>query len=161
MTRYDDPHGYRRRWSRLDPAGVATLADADPLLFVADHIAIAERKDGVIAFHVELTGDRRLIVIVAPGPKAPSAEECRSAIIGAIARLTEDCGDPDDYIGLPPVLALGLVVHRRGPSHVTPMDRRWSAALHFGCAYWDVESQGVLVRTESGALVRLSLPGGA
>lgn len=158
MALYDDPHAYRRRWSRLSPAGVARLADADPLLFVADHIALAERKDGVIAFHVELTGERQLVVLVTPGPTAPSVEECRSAVIGTIARLGEDYEDPGDDTGLPPVLALGIVVHRRGPVHVTPLDRRWSAALHAGCAYWDVESRGVLVRTESGAVIRPSMP---
>ncbi|MHB8795588.1 MAG: hypothetical protein ACYC90_08980 [Candidatus Nanopelagicales bacterium] len=158
MSRYDDPHAYKRRWSRLSPADLARLSDADPLLFVADHIGMADRDDGVIALHADMASGQRLMVVVTPGPKAPSADECRSAVVGAIARLSEDHGDPEGCLDMPPVLSLGLVVHRRGPARVTPLDQRWSAALVAGCADWDVEALGVLVRTESGALVRPALP---
>lgn len=158
MTRYDDPHAYNRRWARLSPAEVTERSELDPLLFVADHISTAERGDGVLAVHVEMTDDRRLVVIVTPGPEAPIADQCRSAVVGIITRLVEEYGDPDDCTGMVPVLTLGLVVHRRGRPHVAPMDRCWAEALVAGCAYWDVEPLGVLVRTESGALVRVVLP---
>jgi hypothetical protein len=161
MTRYDDPHAYDRRWSRLSRAEVAERSDADPLLFVADHIGTADRDDGVVAVHAEMADGSRVMVIVAAGPDAPTADQCRSAVLGIIARLSEDYGDPDDETGIVPLLSLGLVVHRRGRAHLTPLDRCWASALVAGCAYWDVEPLGVLVRTESGALYRPPLPAGS
>lgn len=46
-TPFDDPIAFDRRWSRFDPMAPAALADADPLMFLADHLPIADRRGGV------------------------------------------------------------------------------------------------------------------
>lgn len=140
---YDDPHAYHRRWERLDPDAVHRAAERDPLLFVADHVSVADRRAGSVAVHVRTHGGASMMILIADGPAEPTDEEC----VGCLAIVVE-------RIGCDAVDALGLVHHRRGRTHIVDLDRRWQQALGDVCHYYDIEQVGVLARTESGAIVR-------
>lgn len=145
MTRhdFDDPHAYHRRWERLDPDAVDRAAARDPLLFIADHVAVADRRAGSVAVHVRSHGGAPTLILIPNGPADPTDDECLVCLATVVER-----------VGPEAAAELGVVHHRRGRSHVLDVDRRWQQALEQVCHYYDVEPVGVLARTESGAIVR-------
>jgi len=144
---YDDPHAYYRRWERLDPEAVHRAAESDPLLFVADHVSTADRRDGSVAVHVRTHGGAPLLILIADGPVDATDEECVACLATVVER-----------IGKESVAELGVVHHRRGRTHLVDLDRRWQRALDDVCRYYDIDGVGVLARTESGAIVRPTVP---
>jgi hypothetical protein len=140
---YDDPHAYHRRWERLHPDAVARASERDPLLFIADHVALADRRAGAVAVHVRTQGGASMLVLIGDGPADPTDDECVACLANVVER-----------IGPEVVEELGAVHHRRGSTHVIDVDRRWQQALDDVCHYYDIEAIGVLARTESGAIVR-------
>jgi hypothetical protein len=140
---YDDPHAYHRRWERLDPDAVHRAAERDPLLFVADHVSIADRRAGSVAVHVRTVGGAPLLVLIADGPADPTDEERVTCLATVVERIGNEAVDE-----------LGVVYHRRGRAHIIDVDRRWQQALEDVCRYYDLAPVGVLARTESGAIIR-------
>jgi hypothetical protein len=144
---YDDPHAYHRRWDRLDPEAVQQAAERDPLLFIADHVPTANRRAGSVAVHVRSHDGSSMLILIADGPADPTDEECVACLATVVARIGEDR-----------VAALGVVHHRPGRAHLVELDRRWQQALDDVCHFYEVDAVGVLVRTESGAIVRSMAP---
>ena len=142
MPDFDDPLAYIRRWERAPEPEVARLADADPLLFLADHLPLADRREGTVAVHARLDDGTPLAAIITDGPPEPSVDECRTALAMVV-----------EHAGSERVVGLGLVHHRRGRAHISSSDRRWRVALDDACARYAIAPVGVLIRTESGALV--------
>lgn len=142
---YDDPHAYHRRWERLDPDAVHRAAERDPLLFVADHVSTADRRAGSVAVHVRTAGGAPMIILIADGPADPTDDDCVTCLATVVERIGHEAVDE-----------LGVVYHRRGRPHIIDLDRRWQQALEDVCHYYDVEPVGVVTRTESGAIVRLT-----
>jgi hypothetical protein len=132
-THYDDPHAYHRRWERLDREAVDRAARRDPLLFIADHVPLADRRAGSVAVHV----------------RTPDGASLLNLIADATVVERSGCEAVDE---------IGVVHHRRGRAHVVELDRRWQQALDDVCRYYGADAVGVLARTESGAIVRLSPP---
>lgn len=157
---YDDATGYERRWTHPDPAQVTALRQAQPLLFVADHISIFDRCDGSLAVYARTADAKPLMIVIADAEPAPDADACLRAVIGIADRLVRHLGlDLDDVDwSSPPFVTLGLVHHRRGRPHISDLDRHWAQALSDVCSWLNVQPAGVLTRTESGALVPVPLP---
>ena len=144
---FDDPHAYHRRWERLGPDAVARASERDPLLFIADHVALADRRTGCVAVHVRNHGGASMLILVGDGPADATHDECVTLLANVVER-----------IGPEAVAELGVVHHRRGSTHVVDLDRRWQQALDDVCHYYGIDAVGVLARTESGAIVRPSAP---
>lgn len=142
---YDDPHAYHRAWDRLDPAELSRAADRDPLLFIADHIALADRREGSLAVHVGTDDGGTQIVVIADAEPDPDEDTCVAVLATIVERLGADR-----------VTALGVVHHRRGRAHIDDLDRRWQRSLGAVCHHYAIGDIGVLARIESGAIVRLS-----
>ena len=142
---YDDPHAYHRRWDRLDPDQLHAAADRDPLLFVADHVPCTDRRDGALAIHVGTDDGGSQVILVPDAIIDPDDGACVTLLATVVERLGPDR-----------VIALGLVHHRRGRAHIIDLDRRWQEALDAVCHYYAVGAVGVLARTESGAIVRMT-----
>lgn len=140
---YDDPHAYHRRWERLDPDAVERASERDPLLFIADHVSLADRRAGSVAVHVRTADGAPMMILIADGPADPTDDECVACLATVVERIGDEAVDE-----------LGVVHHRRGRSHVVDLDRRWQKALADVCHYYGIEDAGVLARTESGAIVR-------
>jgi hypothetical protein len=140
---YDDPHAFHRRWDRLNPDEIGAAADRDPLLFVADHVSCADRREGALALLAVTDHGERQIILIPDGATDPDEDTCIAVLATVVERLGPDR-----------VMALGLVHHRRGRAHVVDLDRRWQEALEDVCHYYAIGTIGVLARTESGAIVR-------
>ena len=100
-----------------------------------------------MAVHVRTWGGASILNLIADGPVDPTDDQCVACLAAVIER-----------IGYEVVDEIGVVHHRRGRAHVVELDRRWQRALDDVCRYYDIEAVGVLVRTESGAIVRPSAP---
>lgn len=142
MPDFDDPLAYIRRWARQSDTEVSRLADEQPLLFLADHVALADRREGTVAIHARLDDGSPLAAIITGGPPDPSPYEC----VAALGMVVENTGPSR-------VMSMGLVHHRRGRPHLCDTDRRWRQALEDTCAFYAIAPVGVLIRTESGALL--------
>lgn len=145
-TPFDDPIAFDRRWGRLDATARATLADADPLMFLADHLPVADRREGSIAIAVQCGEGPSPLIVIPDGPANPTDVECATVIGLAYERLGSD------------VTRIGIVHHRRGGVGITDVDRRWALALRAVCDAFSIEPLGVMARLRSGALVRVPLP---
>ena len=145
-TPFDDPIAFDRRWGHLDPAARTALADADPLMFLADHLPVADRREGCIAIAVRCGEGPSPLIVIPDGPANPTDVECATVIGLAYERLNGD------------VTSIGIVHHRRGGVGITDVDRRWALALRAVCEAFSIEPLGVMARLRSGAVVRVPLP---
>lgn len=145
-TPFDDHTGFDRRWGHPDRSRMHALADADPLLFAADHISIYDRRVGSVALCILLQRGPSAIACIPDGPPDPADTDCLVLIGNAVMRMGEE------------VRAMGVVHHRVGGTHVTDLDRRWALALKAASMALDFEPIGVLARLYSGALVRVPIP---
>lgn len=145
-TPFDDPLAFDRNWLKADPQAKESLAKADPLLFVADHISSYDRKEGAVALAVTSCDGQPTLIVVPDGPNQPSDAQCLTLLGNAIERTPSG------------VRSLGVVHHRRGSSALGDVDQRWALALKAVCTAFDIESLGVMARLYSGELVRVPLP---
>ena len=145
-TPFDDPIAFDRNWFKADPQAKDSLAKADPLLFVADHISIHDRKEGAVALSVTSRDGQSTLIVVPDGPTHPSDAQCLALLGNAIERTPSG------------VRALGIVHHRRGLNAVCDVDQRWALALKAVSTAFDIEVLGVMARLYSGELVRVPLP---
>ena len=155
---FDDPHAYARRWEHKTPEQVSALSQADPLLFLADHIAVTDRRVGTAAFMVDLGPDRPpTMILMHDGPEDPDIDECLTMLVNVVQRADLESGraDVDVEKGETSVRRLGVVAHRTGAPTVQERDRAWAQALDGAARWFDLEPVGVLVRTSKGAIVRV------
>jgi hypothetical protein len=145
-TPFDDPNAFDRNWLKADPQAKESLAKADPLLFVADHISIYDRREGAVALAVTSRDGQSTLIVVPDGPAHPSDAQCLTLLGNAIERTPSG------------VRSLGVVHHRRGSTAVIDIDQRWALALKAVCTAFDIETLGVMARLYSGELVRVPLP---
>lgn len=146
-TPFEDSTAYMRRWGRYEPGDPVRPEDLP--VFIADHIPLADRREGSIAFFTDDTGGRQqLLAIVHDGPAEPTDEDCLMQVAGYLTRVAggDEAADFTD-------LGFGLVLHRRGTSVVTDLDRRWRRAADGAAEALGLRVLGVLARTWSGALV--------
>lgn len=144
-TPFDDPVAFDRRWPRDDAIRNAR-ADADPLLFVADHVMVADRRPGSLAFHASFGSDSPPGLIVIPDAPEELTTEQRYEFLEMVA---------ENLCATGPLEGLGLVHHRMGPASITEIDAEWFRALMTSCGKRGVLCLGVIARTYSGAIVRL------
>lgn len=171
-TPFDDPTAYDARWGRLNESQRRLAADADPLLFLADHVSVGERVAGTVVIHVRLTDpDERMAMIVDGGPTDPDEADCIGLIVTALSKLgagdpfddgqsvvtMEGATFPPDAFAPPrcPVLEMGLIIHRDGPAEIDPIDRVWAEVLDTIAEIYEFTSLGVVTRTRCGAIVRM------
>ena len=149
MTRtpFDDPIAFDRRWVKANPEAKAALTEADPLLFLADHISIYDRREGSVALAITSRNGQSTLAVIPDGPPQPSDMECLALLGNAIERIPGG------------VRTFGIVHHRRGSRVVADVDRRWALALKAVCTAFDIEGLGVMARLYGGELVRVPLPG--
>jgi hypothetical protein len=145
-TPFDDPIAFNRRWGSLDASARTALADSDPLMFLADHLPVADRREGCIAIAVQCGQGPSPLIVIPDGPAHPTDVQCATVIGTAYERLNSDA------------TGLGIVHHRRGGVGITDTDRRWALALRAVCDAFSIEPLGVMARLRSGALVRVPLP---
>ena len=145
-TPFDDPTAFDRRWANVDSRAIGKLASADPLLFIADHIQVSDRREGTVAVALRLFAGQSSMLVVPDAPPNPSDAQCLTLLGQAIE------GSPN------PACALGVVHHRRGSSVVSDSDRRWALALKAVSMAFDVEPLGVMARLYDGGLVRVPVP---
>lgn len=145
-TPFDDHIAFDRRWSHCDPTTKHALAEADPLLFVADHIPSGERREGSVAVALSSHDGQSALMVVSDAPVQPPDIECLALLSNAIERSGGG------------VRTLGIVHHRRGGHGITDLDRRWALALTAVCTAFDIRPLGVLARLYTGDIVRVPLP---
>jgi|DEB0MinimDraft_3_1074331.scaffolds.fasta_scaffold10401_2 hypothetical protein len=144
-TPFDDPIAFDERWPRNDAVRNAR-ADEDPLLFVADHVMLADRRPGSLAIHASFRDETPSALIVIPDAPEECSGDDRRTFLGNVAQVLSLSG---------PLEGLGLVHHRMGPSSITESDAEWSRILQQTCDQHDLAYIGVIARTYSGAIVRL------
>jgi len=143
-TPFDDLDAFDRRWS--DSSRMRALADADPLLFVADHVMSVDRREGTVALHIATEHGPPTLLVIPDGPPDPRDRDCAVLLSNVVS------GTPEA------VSALGLVHHRLGGPNVSDLDRRWAEALKaVSCAH-GFEPIGVIARLYDGSLVRVPVP---
>lgn len=145
-TPFDDPIAFDRNWLKADPQAKESLAKADPLLFVADHISSYDRKEGAVALAVTSRDGQSTLIVVPDAPAQPSDAQCLALLGNAVERTPSG------------VHALGIVHHRRGSRAVSHVDKRWALALKAVSTAFDIEALGVMARLYSGEVVRVPLP---
>ena len=81
MTRtpFDDPIAFDRRWVKANPEAKAALTEADPLLFLADHISIYDRREGSVALAITSRDGQSTLAVIPDGPPAPSTRGPRTS----------------------------------------------------------------------------------
>ena len=154
MTHFDDSTAYDRRWTRASIEAQRELSISDPLLFMADHIPTTDRAEGLIAVYAGIGIERSpRMILLREVPEELTFDERLATLSAVVTRLDDVYASPgtDD----PGVIALGLVVHRRGGSVVSPSDAMWMRALHALDEMTGVDPVGVIVRTKEGHLVRV------
>lgn len=166
---FDDPGAFRRRWSHLSPAQLRAESLRDPLVFVADHLPVQDRREGTVVIVAEV-GDAPapVVVIIPDGPPAPAEESCLGVLASVIAQLdaavrdadpdADDEEDDDDRRGLEEgtaVRRIGVVAHRIGSPAISDIDRRWLRALGLVSVALGIDAIGVITRVRSGDLVRV------
>lgn len=166
---FDDPGAFRRRWSHLSSAQLRAESLRDPLLFAADHLPVEDRREGTVVIVAELDDAAAPVVVVIPdGPPAPEEESCLGVLASVIAQLDaavteaepypEDDEKDDDrgwFDEGTAVRRIGVVAHRLGSPAINDIDRRWMRALGLVSVALGIDTIGVLMRTRSGALVRV------
>lgn len=145
-TPFDDPTAFDRRWVKANPQAKAALTEADPLLFLADHISIHDRREGSVALALVPRDGQSTLAIIPDGPAQPSDMQCLALLGNSIEKISGG------------VRTLGIVHHRRGSRGVADVDRRWALALKAVCMAFDIEPLGVMARLYGGELVRVPLP---
>ncbi len=159
---FDDPVAYERRWGRLTRDQEFESAASDPLLYLADHMALDDRRPGAIGLFSDLPEIHPTWVVIPDGDPDLDEQGCFNAIAAFVAKLCEDNGLDTErasteeigrFIG-----TFGMVHHRRGGHHVTDLDRWWASAVAKVCLGLGIEPLGVIARTQSGAIVRVPLP---
>lgn len=155
---YDDPIEYEHRWEGLSDTARHQAATADPLLFLADHVPLADRSLGALAVYAKVRGE--LTAVLIPGEdRHHQPDECLDLVAGIVGRLYQEAGADDFSPGDPAVVeALGIIHHRTGGAHVTDLDLAWGEALAQACRALGIEPIGVIARTRAGAVVRVPLP---
>ena len=143
-TPFDDLDAFDRRWS--DRSRMRALADADPLLFVADHVMSVDRREGTVALHIATDHGPPTLLVIPDGPPDPRDRDCAVLLSNVVS------GIPDA------VSALGLVHHRLGGPDVSDLDRRWAEALKAASYAHGFEPIGVIARLYDGSLVRVPVP---
>lgn len=148
MTRtpFDDPTAYDRRWVKASPEAKASLSKSDPLLFLADHISVCDRRQGSVALALVAQNGQSTLAIIPDGPEWPSDMECLALLGNSIEKIPGG------------VRSLGIVHHRRGARSIADVDRRWALALKAVCTAFDIEPLGIIARLYGGQLVRVPLP---
>lgn len=141
-TPFDDYAAFDRRWSDSDRRHA--LAEADPLLFVADHIPSRDRRAGSIALCILPIDGPSTLALIPDGPLIPSDTDCLMLLSRAAAGGN--------------LRGLGVVHHRLGGPDVTDVDRRWALALKATSLALDFEPIGILARLHSGELVHVDVP---
>lgn len=138
-----------RRWQLLAPDAWHRAVQADPLGFVADHLAQRDRRAGSIAVVIDC-GPRRNQVVscVHDAPLDPDLDACR-AVLDVFVEAALDVRPPGF------VARIGLIVHRTGPAVPADLDQRWAEALADACGHPGVMAMGVVTRTAGGHLLRL------
>lgn len=150
---FDDPIAFERRWGRANPAELSARATADPLLFAADHISVAEREAGIVIVLAHWANRPPTMVVIGGAPAAPTPEDCFGFLGSVYLRLI----DTTEHTALP-MTKLGVVVHRDGGYHLNAVDRGWARALTELCDSAGIEPIGVMVRTRAGSIVRVPVP---
>ena len=145
-TPFDDHIAFNRRWGNPDSSSWKALADADPLLFVADHISSRDRREGSVALALTRWDEPSMLIAIPDAPRDPSDRDCLTAIGAAVERTSGRIRD------------MGIVHHRRGGVGITDVDRRWALALKVVSIAFDFSPIGVMARLHSGGLVRVALP---
>ena len=148
-TPYEDATAYLRRWRQYEPGDAIPRAVLP--VFVADHVPLADRREGCVVFFHDGGGDRPPVLAVVPdGPSDPTEEECLGMVTGYLTRIAGYDGSGD--LG---GLRVGLLLHRRGPARVTDLDRRWRRAVDDAASAVRISVLGVCARTWSGAVVAI------
>lgn len=154
---YDDPAAFDRRWGRCTPAQVSALAQEDPLLFLADHLPVSDRRAGCLVIQADLgPAYPPMMIVMNDGPPRPDVDECLAALVTIVERIDAESGhgvSSDD--GETCVHRLGLVFHRTGGNEIEDVDRAWAQALDGAARWYGLEPVGVLIRTARGHLVRV------
>ncbi len=145
-TPFDDPIAFNRRWTRVQPQARSMRAQAEPLLFIADHISICDRREGSVAVALTFDDGQSTMIVVPDGPPNPSDADCLVLLDTAIERSPSD------------VRSLGIVHHRRGTRAIADVDRRWALALTAVTRVFEIEPLGVMARLFTGDLVTVPLP---
>ena len=143
-TPFDDLDAFDRRWS--DRSRIRALADADPLLFVADHVMSVDRREGTVALHIATDHGPPALMVITDCPPDPRDRDCSVLLSSAVSGIPEA------------VRALGLVHHRLGGPDVSDLDRRWAEALKAASYAHGFEPIGVIARLYDGSLVRVPVP---
>lgn len=141
---FEDTLAFDARWS--DQGRMRELAAADPLLFAADHVMLADRSEGSIALHVALRDGPSTLACITGGPKDPPDRDCVAVLGDAVHRLGGR------------VTEMGVVHHRLGGPGVTDLDRRWAEALKAASMAFGFRPLGVMARLYDGSLVRIDVP---
>lgn len=147
---FEDEAAYRRRWSGTDPA--APVPPEHLAVFIADHLPLADRREGALAlFTDDAALVPRLLAVVPDAPIDPTDDQCRRAVAGLAQRLCDEArtSDVSRLIGS----GFGVVSHRDGPSSVTDVDRRWRRAADDIAGLFGMHVVDVVVRTRTGAIV--------
>lgn len=145
-TPFDDPIAFDRRWVKANPEAKAALTKDDPLLFLADHISIDDRREGSVALALISRDGQSTLAVIPDGPEQPSDLECLAFLGNSIEKIPGG------------VRTLGIVHHRRGSRGIADVDRRWALALKAVCTAFDIEPMGIIARLYGGELVRVPLP---
>ena len=145
-TPFDDPDRFEQRWGHISPDERHSLADADPLLFVADHMSTHDRRVGSLALCMLPVGSPPTLAVIPDGPPLPRDEDCLM-LLGNVAEL----------MGAN-LRGLGVVHHRLGSTEITDVDRRWALALRASSLALGFDAIGVLARLYTGEIVRVGIP---
>lgn len=146
-TPYDDATAYLLRWRQYEPGDAISRAVLP--VFVADHVPLADRREGCVVFFNDGGRNRPPVLVVVPdGPSDPTEEECLGMVAGYLTRIA-GYDESADLSGL----RVGLVLHRRGPARVTDLDRSWRRAVDDAASALRISVLGVCARTWSGAIV--------
>ena len=143
-TPFDDLDAFDLRWS--DRTRIRELSEADPLLFVADHVMSVDRREGTVALHIATDHGPPTLLVIPDGPPDPRDRDCSVLLSSVVSGIPEA------------VRALGLVHHRLGGPDVSDLDRRWAEALKAASYAHGFEPIGVIARLYDGSLVRVPVP---
>lgn len=90
-TPFDDPIAFDRRWTRVQPHARSLRAQAEPLLFIADHISIYDRREGSVAVALTFHDGQSTMIVVPDGPPHRALTAVTRAFeiepLGVMARL--------------------------------------------------------------------------
>lgn len=148
-TPYDDVEGYDRYWGSLSIGDFHAASMADPIRFIADHVAAIDRREGAVVVLLDMgDGVNRSVHVLAESLPNAWVDECRMQL----APFAEVAGEFRSEGLLP---SIGVIHHRRGEATVNELDLRWAGVVKSLAEAAGIMVIGVAARTESGALVRV------